>query len=253
MRILIIEDESSNSKRLIKLLNKITTDAEIIDCLTSVEESLNWFEENPEPDLIFMDIQLSDGLCFEILSNKKIESPIIFTTAYDEYALQAFKHNSIDYLLKPVEPVELEKAILKYNRLYKEKTTISNGITNVIKTFNESIQYKNRFLVRTGKHFVSVPVENISFFIIENQLVFIYTRTGDKYILDLYLDDLEKTLNPEIFFRINRQSLVHIDAIDKIYAYAGGRLLLKIIPSIPQKEFIVSREKVNSFKEWLNR
>lgn len=251
MKAIIIEDELSNSKRLSKLIKNIDSEIDILTTLVSVEESVNWLSDNPIPDLIFMDIQLSDGLCFEIFSTIEIEAPVIFTTAYDDYAIQAFKFNSIDYLLKPIDPIELERAILKFKKT--NATKLKSNFDNLLQSFNKEMNYKNRLLVKHINHFIPILVENIAYFIIDNQLVYIYTLTGQKYIYYSYLDDIEKILNPKLFFRINRQMLININTIKKINSFTNNRLLLQINPTLEKKEIIVSREKVQAFKEWISQ
>lgn len=251
MKAIIIEDELSNSKRLIKLINNIDSDIEILTTLVSVEDTVNWLNNNPTPNLIFMDIQLSDGICFEIFSTIKVDAPVIFTTAYDEYAIQAFKFNSIDYLLKPIDPIELERAIIKYKKMYSNNFT--SNIDSLLQNINKETTYKNRLLVKHINHFIPILVENIAYFLIENQLVYIYTLTGQKYIYYSYLDDIEKILNPKLFFRINRQMIININTIKKINSYTNNRLILNITPVLEKKEIIVSREKVQTFKEWISQ
>ncbi len=252
MKVIIIEDEKSNSKRLIGLLKKMDDEFEILSTLESVEESVDWFANNEKPELIFMDVQLSDGICFEIFDAIEIKSPIIFTTAYDEYAIKAFKVNSIDYLLKPIDPVELEKSIKKFQELSKNNNEDgSDQIINLIKNLDLKKEYKSRMLLKSGKNFNSLLVGEIAYVFVENQLTYLYSVDKNRFILDKYLDDVEKELDPAKFYRINRQMLININSIQKITTYQGSRLKLILEPT-PSVEVIVSREKVSAFKEWLN-
>lgn len=248
-RVLIIEDEKSNSKRLTRLLSSIDAGIQIVAVIESVEDAVNWLSENKAPDLLFMDVQLSDGLCFEIFDSVSILSPIIFTTAYDEYALKAFKVNSIDYLLKPVDPSELSKAIEKFKHFFgagsgKESSSLEHLIKSL---YPEKPNYKNRFLVKQRNKYISISTPEVSCFVLLNQLVYLYARDGRKFLIDMMLDELEATLDPGKFFRVNRQSIINTESISAIEIYAGKRL--RIYPEgKPEVEIIVSREKVAQFK-----
>ncbi len=251
---IIIEDEKSNSSRLLRLVSKIAPDFEILCILESVEDAVIWFANNPAPGLIFMDIQLSDGLSFEIFETINIESPVIFTTAYDEYAIRAFKVNSIDYLLKPIDPEELQRAIEKFR---KSEVFTSGFLMNQINGLVKSLtsggnSYKARFLVRYRNTFISILTEEIALFIVQNQLVYLHTMDGRKFLIEVFLDNLEKCLNPEKFFRINRQIIVNIQGIKLIVDHPGNRLRLQMSAS-SENEMIVSREKVAAFKIWMDK
>lgn len=254
MKVVIIEDEKSNSKRLISLLSKIDQEIQVLKVLESVEESIEYIANNPEPDLFFLDIQLADGLSFEIFEEIEINVPVIFTTAYDEYTLQAFKLNSIDYLLKPIDPIELERSIIKYKKLFsKDNVTNSSQIEKLLTQLQiEKPKFRSRILLKNGRTMTSQLIEEIAFFVIDNQLLYVYNFQGEKFILDNNLEDLEKQINPELFFRVNRQTIININIITKMVNYEGGRLRLVTNPGY-HKEIIVSREKVGSFKNWINQ
>lgn len=250
MKVIIIEDEKPAARRLNRMLNEISLDP--IAMLHSVEESLNWLTNNPHPDIIFLDIQLSDGLSFEIFDEIEVNSAIIFTTAYDEYALKAFKLNSIDYLLKPIDADELESAVNKYKNLQKknEHTHIDiNQLKNLLSP--QATSYKSRFTVKVGQHLKMIPTEAIECFYSENKATNLFTIDKRNYLLDETLEQLEVKLNPEYFFRVNRKFYVNINAIKDIVAYTNSRLKL-ILNSYNDDEIIVSRERVKDFKNWID-
>jgi len=253
MKVLIIEDELSASKRIKKMILSIDPLIEISGIIESVEDGIAWLGSHADPDLILADIQLSDGTSFEIFKKVPVECPVIFTTAYDEYALEAFKVNSIDYLLKPIDQDALKKSIEKYNRL---KEAWSDENTSKIESLLRSIDlkkpaYKSRFLVKSGQSMLTIEVKDIPYFFIDNQLVFIVSKGDRKYLIEHTLDELENFLDPNFFFRINRQMIVSLNAIKKIHPYFNSRLKLDLEPSFPN-DVLVSRKKVNQFKGWLN-
>lgn len=250
MNVLIIEDEHLASERLATMLLEIDPDINVLAKLESVIDSINWLNENPNPDLIFMDIQLDDGICFEIFDSVKIEKPIIFTTAYDSYAIKAFQVNSVDYLLKPIEKVALFKALEKYKQIYgQHKAQIEE-----VKHLSEQIggSYKKRFFVKVGNHYHSVLIDDIQCFLIQERAVFLRTVSGKKFDMDYSLDRIQTLVDPGKFFRINRNFLIHIDAIQDIYSYSSNRLGVKL-KMLDHLDMIVSREKVADFKQWLDR
>ena len=253
MKILIIEDEKPAAKRLTKLINQFRPDCMILEVLDSVEGAIEWLETFKSPDLIFMDIQLADGLSFEIFNQTEITSPIIFTTAYDEYALQAFKVNSIDYLLKPIDPDDLEKALMQYAKYHENNhpTNDTASIAQLLQTFAKK-EYKERFLIKTGQQLTYLPVENIAYFYSDDGLIFASQKNGKRHNLDYTLDQLTAILNPDDFFRINRKIVIHLQAIQKIHTYFNSRLKLKLIPAT-ELETIVSRDRVSDFKKWLDK
>lgn len=248
MKIVIIEDEIPAAKRIEKLIKEADKNAEIIAKLDSIEASVNWFSKNPQPDLILMDIELADGQSFEIFNRIKITSPVIFTTAYDEFALKAFKVNSIDYLLKPIEIQSLKQSLDKWNAL--KGNSQSNNMSSLIESFSAK-KYKNRFLVKIGERLIAIENEQIAYFMTEDKYSFIISTENKKYILDQSLDEIENMLAPRLFFRLNRQFIAPFKSIEAIHNHLNGKL--KIILKPTQKEEIyVSREKASDFKFWLD-
>jgi DNA-binding LytR/AlgR family response regulator len=247
MKVVIVEDERLASKRLERLLKIVEPGAEVVQILESVDDAVNWFPQNPKPDLIFMDIQLDDGISFEIFDAVKIDCPVIFTTAYNEYAIRAFKVNSVDYLLKPIEQEALEAAIQKFKKLF---ATTGDFETKLAKVFGQiSAKYKSRFFVKVGIRYQSIPVENICCFFVEERSTFLKTKQDKSYDLDYSLEQLQNMVDPGQFFRINRNYLVNINCIEEIISYSTNRLKIKV----GKTEQIVSREKVADFKQWMDR
>lgn len=249
MKVLIVEDEILTSKRLKKMLLTLDSSIEVIDMIDSIESSVEWFNNNPAPDLVFMDIQLSDGLCFEIFDKVKVDPPVIFTTAFDEYAIQAFKVNSIDYLLKPIKQDELKQSLQKFHTLKERFSSVYEVLKKI--SFNRKV-YKARFLVKTGQAFVKVDCNDIAFFHSENKLTYIILFSGKKYTIDYTLDELERELNPESFFRISRQYIININSVESVHTYFGGSLKLHLNPKV-QEEIIISRRRAAGFKDWMDR
>lgn len=250
MKVLIIEDEILAAEKLESLLLSLDSSIEIIGKLQSVIESINWLHSKPNPELIFMDIQLDDGICFEIFDAVKIKTPVIFTTAYDSYAIRAFRVNSVDYLLKPIEKESLTKALEKYKLIFEKNIYSTQYVDNLSAQMVKS--YKTRFFVKIGNHFQSIPVDNIDCFYTIERAVFFTTTNGKKFDLDYSLDQVQKLVDPEKFFRINRNYLINMNAIQDIHNYSSSRLGIKI-NGIDHLDLIVSREKVNEFKKWLDR
>ncbi|MBN4085304.1 response regulator transcription factor [Flavobacteriaceae bacterium AH-315-B10] len=250
MKVIIIEDEKPSARRLQRMLNVLDVDAKTM--LHSVEESIEWFQNNEHPDLIFLDIQLSDGLSFEIFEAIEIKSAIIFTTAYDEYALQAFKLNSIDYLLKPIDDEELEKAVNKYKDRSFEKQSVTLNFDDIKKLLVNPIdrEYKKRFSIKVGQHLKLINIDDIECFYSENKGTYLYTTEGRNYLLDTTLEQLEDELEPQTFFRINRKFVVNIHAIKDMISYTNSRLQIKL-NSYNEQDVIVARERVKDFKVWL--
>ncbi len=247
MKVVIVEDESLAAEKLQRLLRQIDVQIEVIKVLESVEEAINWFSKNSAPDLVFMDIQLDDGISFEIFDAIRMDAPVIFTTAYNEYAIRAFKVNSVDYLLKPIEADSLSAALQKFRKHFEAPVDFE---AKIAKVFNQlSSKYKSRFFVKVGIHFQSIPVEKISYFFVEERCTFLKTAEGKTYDLDYSLDQLQKMVDPLFFFRINRNYLVNINSIDEIISYSTNRLKLKL----GKTEQIVSRDNVAEFKQWMDR
>jgi two-component system, LytTR family, response regulator LytT len=247
--ILIIEDEKPAARLLQRKMQKLGY--EIATLLHSVESAIEWLSKNPHPDLILLDIQLSDGLSFEIFEHVTLQSAIIFTTAYDEYALKAFKLNSIDYLLKPIDEDELQKAMEKFEKNHAKSSTIPLAqLQQLLIPKTVSISYKKRFTIKVGEHLKIFPIEQIQCFYSENKATYLQTLEGRNYLLENTLEQLEQMLDPQLFFRINRSCIVHLSEIQDIIAYTNSRL--KVVLKKPfAEDLIVSRERVNEFKEWL--
>jgi DNA-binding LytR/AlgR family response regulator len=251
MNILIIEDEKPAARLLQRKIEKLGLHVNTM--LYSVEEAIIWFQNHPHPDLIFLDIQLSDGLSFEIFEQIDIKSAIIFTTAYDEYALRAFKLNSIDYLLKPIDEDELELALSKFRNQFKTNT-ISNLDFEAIKRMLVNPiekEYKKRFSIKVGNQLKIIPIEEVECFYSENKGTYIHTTDNRDYLLDSTLEILENEINPKGFFRINRKFIISLKVISEIQVYSNSRLKI-ILPTYKGDAIIVARERVGDFKEWLD-
>jgi DNA-binding LytR/AlgR family response regulator len=253
MKAVIIEDEALVAKDLKKSVSEIAGDFEILAILPSLASARKWFAENPEPDLLFMDIQLSDGVSFDLFKTTKINCPIIFTTAYDEYAIRAFKLNSIDYLLKPIDKHELSLAIEKFrNSRQSVSSHFDDQISAFLKDFTsgDKKKYKERFMVHSGKSLVPILKSNISCFAKE-ELIFLYTLNNERYLTDFStMDSLEELLNPEEFYRANRQYIIHADAVTHIKPHFTGKLTIAL--AAPKNtEIDISREKAAGFKGWM--
>lgn len=251
MRVLIIEDEPLAAEKLQHILQKLDQDIEILAVLETVEESINWFTGHPEPDLVFMDIQLDDGICFEIFESVKISAPIIFTTAYDEYAIRAFKVNSVDYLLKPVSPEDLAVSLNKFRNIFPGKAEQEKKISHLYDQLVKN--YKTRFFVKLGNHFHSVSVKDIACFYIQERGTFIKTLVGKNFDIDYSLDQVQKLLDPIQFFRINRNYIINLDSITDIINYSSSRLKIILKNFEHLEDLIVSRDKTADFKQWLDR
>jgi two-component system, LytTR family, response regulator LytT len=250
MRILIVEDEVPAQIRLKKIILEVIPQAELLESISSVESAIRWFRSNPMPDLIFMDIQLEDGNSFDIFREVKITAPIIFITAFDQYAIDAFKVNSIGYLLKPVKREALQEAYDKLNHLKKSLSPLPDYSEKLQSLENTVKSYKKRFAIRFGEHIKTVSTEEISYFYTENKINFLCTSDNRKYPVEFNLDQLETLLNPEQFFRINRQFIIGIHAIAEMRAYSKARVNVKLNPPCPL-ETIVSVERSAAFKQWL--
>lgn len=250
MKVVIIEDEKPAARRLNRMLNEIGIEA--VAMLHSVEEAVNWFYNNEHPDLLFLDIQLSDGLSFEIFEEVEVKSAIIFTTAYDEYALKAFKLNSVDYLLKPIDPDELGNAVDQYERMHAATKNHSFNLEQIKKIISpEQKIYKKRFTVKIGQHLKMISIESIECFYSENKATHIHTIDNRSYLIEDTLEQLEDKLLPETFYRVSRKFFVNINAIKDIIAYSNSRLKI-ILQSFNESEIIVSRERVKEFKNWID-
>lgn len=255
MTAIIIEDEKPAARRLIRMLERL--DVEVLETLHSVEDSKEWFLRNDHPQVIFLDIQLSDGLSFEIFESIKIRSAVIFTTAYDEYALRAFKLNSLDYLLKPIDDLELQVAVDKYKNIKDQygphqSELVQLNFEDIKKLLTPALdlEYKKRFTVKVGQHLKMIPSEDVTCFFSENKGTYVRTDEGRNYLLETTLDGLEKELCPKTFFRVNRKFFLNINFIQDIIAYSNSRLKIKLEKPLSQ-DIIVARERVKDFKQWL--
>lgn len=252
MKVLIIEDEPQAAERLATLVKGLQPEVQICASLDSVKRSVEWILKNPAVDLIFMDIQLADGLSFEIFDRVEIKAPVIFTTAYNEYALKAFKVNSIDYILKPVDKTELEAAFRKYQTLTHQQPAdkIMESIGYAMQMLTK--KYKERFVIKVGEHLKSIEVSEILFFFSLEKTTFAQTKDGRKHILDFTLDQLDGLLDPARYFRINRKYIVSTDSIQDMISYTNSRLKL-VLKTSDDNDVIVARERVQEFKDWLDR
>ena len=251
MKTIIIEDEKPSARRLTRMLSALGKS--VVATLHSVEESIAWFEQNEHPDLILLDIQLSDGLSFEIFEQVEVQSAIIFTTAYDEYALKAFKLNSIDYLLKPIDQEELEIAIEKFSSNQLQKQSLQVDLEQIRKLLVNPLEknYKERFTVKLGQHIKMFSTDEIECFYSENKGTYVATSNNRVFLMDGTLEEVAAELDPVKFFRVSRKFYVNINAIKDIVAYTNSRLKLAL-HTFSEHEIIVSREKVKDFKNWIN-
>lgn len=254
MNILIIEDERPAAAKLERLLLKYNDQINILEKIDSVKKAVKWLQlPGNKPELIFMDIQLADGLSFEIFEHVDIEAPVIFTTAFDEYALKAFKVNSIDYLLKPIDEDDLEAAFKKLDRLagnHQPKSNTLEQITQAMAMLTN--KYKSRFVIKVGEHIKSIAVDEVLYFFSRDKASYCCINDGKNYLLDYSLEQIEGMVDPEIFFRINRKYLLSLKAIDDIISYSNSRLKI-VLKSCSDNDVIVSRDRVNDFKNWLDR
>ncbi len=251
VRVIVIEDEKPAARRLVRMLKELGIETETM--LHTVKDAIMWFASHSDPDLILLDIQLSDGLSFEIFEKTEVKSAIIFTTAYDEYALKAFKLNSIDYLLKPIDSDELKTAVEKFrkNRIDPAGSTINlEQIRNLLENQSGKKTFKKRFTIRVGQHIKMIPVEDIVCFFSENKSTYIHTGDKRDYLLDISLEQLENLVDSSVFFRISRKYLININFIKDIISFTNNRLQLKL-KDFNAEDVIVSREKVRLFKNWL--
>lgn len=250
MNIIIIEDEKPAARLLQRKLEKLGLEVKTL--LHSVEESTEWFSKNEHPDLILLDIQLSDGLSFEIFEKVDIKSAVIFTTAYDEYALRAFKLNSVDYLLKPIDEDDLEVAITKFKNRLPKQELFQLDFNQIREMFSNPFDkmYKKRFTIKIGQHLKVISTDEIECFFSENKGTYIHTFDNRNYLIETTLEVLERELDAKDFFRISRKFIISLKAIKEIVVYNNSRLKL-ILPSYKEEEVIVSREKVADFKSWI--
>ncbi|HEY3385360.1 MAG TPA: LytTR family DNA-binding domain-containing protein [Saprospiraceae bacterium] len=258
MKIFIVEDEELAVKKLHKTLLAIDANLEVTGTADSIATAVEWLQTNDRPDLILMDIELADGQSFEIFNLIEVKSPVIFTTSYDEYALKAFKVNSVDYLLKPIQKDELEAAISKFQQMkenFQGGKSADAQISSLVKELQQTLhqkEFRKRFLVKHSQKLISIEVDRIAYFFSDDRLNFFKSYDDKKYVIDYTMDEIEQMLDPEQFFRINRAFIVSIKSIDQIQEYFGNRLKLNLKPLI-DKEALVSREKVASFKDFMGK
>ncbi|MES2851011.1 MAG: LytTR family DNA-binding domain-containing protein [Bacteroidota bacterium] len=254
MKVFIVEDEELAVKKLQKTLALVDPSTEVVGTADSIQSSVEWLQSNTAPDLILMDIELADGQSFEIFNLAEVKCPVIFTTSYDEYALKAFKVNSVDYLLKPIQKEELEAALNKFKKLSATSST-DVSLDSLVKQLQQKLQpkeFRKRFLVKHAQKLVSIEVGDIAYFYSDGRLNFFKTTDNRKFVVDYTMDELEEMLDAEMFFRISRSFYVAINSVEKIDDYFGNRLILGLKPAV-DKEALVSREKVTEFKKWLGK
>ncbi len=251
MKVLIIEDETLLAKELQRTLSEIRSDIEIVEVIKSISQGTEWFQKGEAIDLIISDIQLTDGTSFELLRQVEVSTPIIFTTAYDEFAINAFKLNSIDYLLKPINENDLEAALEKFEELWGKKKVLDPEVLNHLIEKNTEQSYKSKFLIRVGDQYKQVDSEDIGFFFAEGNTVYLVRKNGKKLIVDYSLDQVAPQLDPKKFFRINRQLLISNSSIRGIHKYFNSRLKLEIHPNF-ESDVLVTRSRVNEFLSWMN-
>lgn len=253
MKILIIEDEQLGAEQLIALLKQLDPTMEVAYVAQSVSGAVEWFSKNSQPDLIFSDIRLLDGLSFEIFQQVKVTAPVIFITAYDQYAIKAFEVNSVDYLLKPLQREKLHNALEKF-KSRNSSTTPTFDYAQMINLLKGSTgaNYKSRFMVKLGQKIIALPAEKIAYFFSENKLSFIVSKDGKKYPIDQTLEELSDVLDPRVFFRINRQYVVTFESIAEMHPYFKGRIKLVLQPNT-EDEVVISAERTPEFKKWIDQ
>jgi DNA-binding LytR/AlgR family response regulator len=256
LKVLIIEDEIPAQRLLKETLQELDYEMEVIDCLNSIKTAVKWFENNQHPEIVLLDIQLSDGLSFEIFKQVKIDSMIIFTTAYDEYTMQAFKVNSLDYLLKPIEKDELQAAFEKYhqyNKRFIQENNLSinfSELASLIK--NEKSEYRKRFLIQSNESFFHLPIKEIALFYSMQGITFAVTFEKREYPVNFSLESLKEQFNPEVFFKVNRQIIVNIDAIKRVHSYFNSKLKIETNPS-HSADIVIGKDKAAEFRRWLDK
>lgn len=253
IRVVIIEDEEQAASRLKRMVLQFEPQTEIVATIDTVSAAVRWLNHNPAPDLIFMDIQLADGISFSIFEKVHVGCPIIFTTAYDAYALKAFKVNSVDYLLKPIDENELRAALIKFRDVQNRTGASSTGMTNVQEAIRLLTQkFKTRFVIKVGEHLRTVETSSLLYFVSKDKVTFGVAEDGRSHILDYTLEQLESMLDPDLFFRISRKYIVSSKSIRDIISYSNSRLKL-IVQGCDDKEVIVARERVQDFRAWLDQ
>lgn len=250
MKILIVEDEAPAYRRLQRLIERVIPEGEIIEVIDTISGAIAYFNSDSNIDLIFMDIQLADGLSFEIFENVEVNTPIIFTTAYNEFALKAFEVNSIDYLLKPIDESHLQKAIAKWQKV--RQVINPQDFSSILRQIQpEKTAHKLRFLVKKRDQLKSIPAHDIAYWLLDHGNIWLLTSTGEKYIYDKSLDEIEQMIDPQFFFRLNRQCIANIKAIESATLFDKNKLLIHLAPKTEQT-ILVSRDKASDFKRWLD-
>jgi two-component system response regulator LytT len=250
MTVLILEDETLAAEKIENYLKEIDPKIVIVGKLKSIEAAVEWFSKNEHPDLILSDIRLLDGLSFEIFQKVKVQKPVIFTTAYDQYALKAFEVNSLDYLLKPVDIDKLRASLEKYKHWSGGAVNDFSEIVRQLKAAQP--QYKSRFMIKLGQKIIAIPIEKVAYFYSENKLSFIITQDGKKYPTDQPLDELVDVLDPDKFFRANRQFIITFESIAEIHPYFKGRIKIHLVPKT-EEEVVISSERTPEFKRWIDK
>lgn len=255
MNVLIIEDEALAAAKLERMILRYDKSYQIIAKLRSVEESKNWFQENEPPDLLFMDIHLLDGTCFDLLDEVEIRSPVIFTTAYQDFVLDSFQVHNLDYLIKPVSFKKLQQSLKKFESLFtqnKDRRTGENYQQMVDAIMASNKDYKTRFLVKFGSKLLPIGIDQISHFISQDRITFLITNEGKKYPIAPTLDELENSLDPSVFFRINRQVILHVQSIQQVHKHFNGRLKVDLTQQTDE-EIMVSSRRATDFQNWLDQ
>ncbi len=255
MKVIFLEDEALAAERLEQLVLNYDSTIEILTVLDSVETAVSWLESNDHPDLAFFDIQLADGLSFEVFEKCAPDCPVIFTTAFDAYALRAFKVNSIDYLLKPIDQEELDAAIDRFQAQQQSELPSALPDLRIIQQTMQMItkQYKSRFMIKSGSRLFAIPVEEIDFFFSENKITWLRRRDGKKYQIDYRLEQLDELLDPQQFFRLNRKYITAFPAIEQVTTYSNSRLKVQLIGIDGSEDVLISRERVANFKAWMDQ
>ena len=252
MKVLIIEDEQPGAERLVGQLQAIDSSIEILGILSDTQTAIDWFRNHEHPDIVLMDIELSDGQCFRIFSETEVRSSIVFTTSYDEYALKAFEQNSIDYLLKPVKKERLELALQKYKQLQQRFAYNNAWMETILNHAAAPPSWRDKFLVKHGQRYISITTDEIAYFYSDLRLVFLVTIKKDKYVVDYKLEDLETMLDPGVFYRANRSFIIHSGAVAGISTGSNLKLSVTLAPAL-ENPITISREKARSFKTWMGR
>ena len=250
MNVILVEDELSARQNMLAIFEELNVDINVLACLDSIEDAVCWIESNPKPEIAFFDIQLADGVSFEIFDKTEVSFPVVFTTAFDQYAIKAFKVNTIDYILKPIKKSDVQIALNKYQHSQKQTIT-DKSLLEVLHTLtNKADNIKKTILIKKYDGFIPVPVSDFALFYIENGIVYGLTHLEEKYVIDETLDDLEKKLNQSDFFRANRQFIASRKTIIEVSKYFNGRLLLNTKPKT-KEQILISKARVNIFRQWL--